>query len=314
MIYVLAKTTEELKLLLDHLVKCGGQLFDYDPVSPETYVQSWPNCLFSTIRPETLTLTCGYLADYPKALQKQRKRMQLSPVKILSVKQALATIKPFPPFVKGDAPALYLGFEIEGCIDEGARPDLIAYLRDLYPRTPIDHLVHRDGSIRPQSRAIEIVTPPLPQHEAFERLEWLLGTLSVLTEEGLFETNASCGLHVNVSDAVSFKTPQRTHRERFAYAFLHKLDAAKWRRSFRRGRNRYCGWTKPPESVADINGGTYANHYSAINTQNLHDGDPNARRIEVRAAGGSHYHTKHERLRDYLLDITDAAHHAHATL
>ncbi len=230
------------------------------------------------------------------------------------------------PFVKSP-PAFLMGFEIEGCVAPDYRADLINYIIDLYPGVGVAHLIHHDGSIRPKNRAIELVTPPLPIDEAIERVEWLFGMLSVLTEEGAFQTNHTTGLHVNVSETKSFSCPNRQARARFAHELMKRLDAAKWARAFRRTGNRYCWWAGVPESVDDVHQdrlvkemARQANegwidegrirHWRAINTEHLNAPNPQARRVEVRVAGGKDYHARSERLNEFLLDIRRAAHEA----
>lgn len=212
------------------------------------------------------------------------------------------------PFVK-TAPEFLMGFEIEGCVCPTYRADLIAYLKELYPGVAEADLVHSDGSIRPRCQSIEIVTPALPMDQAIERLEWLFGTLGVLTDERAFSTNRTCGFHVNLSESQSFQRLSPDERQRFAFQFLRRLDPVKWRAAFRRSGNRFCEWEQPPQEVDQVD--RYANHYSAINTTHLHVGDTKARRIEVRVAGGSGYHVKTGRMNDFLLDIRTAAQQAY---
>ncbi len=234
------------------------------------------------------------------------------------------------PFDKSP-PAFLMGFEIEGCVHPEYRGELIQMVRDLYPGVGDASLIHHDGSIRPKNRAIEIVTPPLPIDEAIERVEWLFGTLSILTEEGAFATNSTTGLHVNLSETKSFSCPNRTVRQRFAYEVMKRFDPMSWARQFRRAGNRYCWWDKTPESVDDIHQeqeikkrAAQANehwidegrirHWRAINTEHLNDGQAARRRIEVRVAGGKDYHAKGERLAEFLLDIRRAAEQAYDSI
>lgn len=231
------------------------------------------------------------------------------------------------PFVKSP-PAFLMGFEIEGCVSPDYRSDLINYLIDLYPGVGVARLVHHDGSIRPKNRAIELVTPPLPIDEAIERVEWLFGMLSVLSDEGIFSTNHTTGLHVNISESKSFGCPNRKVRRQFAHEVMKRFDPVKWARTFRRTGNRYCWWAGVPESIDDVHQegeiarrAAQANegwidtgrirHWRAINTENLDNAQPSARRIEVRVAGGKDYHAKSERLNEFLLDIRSAAEQAY---
>jgi hypothetical protein len=231
------------------------------------------------------------------------------------------------PFVK-EQPVFLMGFEIEGCIHPAYRGDLINYVLDLYPDIGTNHLIHHDGSIRPRNRAIEIVTPPLPIDEAIERVEWLLGMLSILSDEGIFQTNHTTGLHVNFSESKSFSCPNRQARARFTHEFMKRLDIKAWARSFRRANNRYCWWDKTPESVDDIHqekeikqradqasegwiDEDRIRHWRAINTEHLNETNAKARRVEVRVAGGKDYHSRSERLNSFLLDIRRAAQEAY---
>jgi putative amidoligase enzyme len=299
LLFVRAANVKQLRELCHYIVDDLDQssMFGY---SIDVYLRRYHNYpILSYNTDRGLLILChtlnGFRSDFPG----------ITP---LTFKAFKAAVPPKAAYQKVADPMLTMGFEIEGCVSDEVRDDLIIYLMELYPDSTEDQLIHSDGSIRPQCRAIEIVTPPLPVDDAMERLEWLCGTLAILSEEGLFETNHTCGLHVNVSEAHSFTTGSSVARNRFAYGFLNKLDPVKWRRAFRRSRNRYCQWAAAPKDIASLS--TYANHYSAINIQHLH-GDAPQRRIEVRVAGGKDYHRKTERLKAFLLDIEQAACQAH---
>lgn len=223
---------------------------------------------------------------------------------------------PIVPFVK-TPPVFYMGFEIEGCVQRDVRADLIAYVRSLYPRVAEHNLIHHDGSVHASAcraadhQSIEIVTPPLPESDAIERLEWLLGTLDILSDEGLFETNRSCGFHVNVSEKGVFTEANRKVRDSLALRFMTRLRPKKWKKAFNRhtgAPDRYCRWKDAPRTIAQV--AKHADHYSAINTSHLHS-EHKTRRLEVRVAGGRDYHRKHDKMRDFLLDISTAMQEAH---
>lgn len=205
-------------------------------------------------------------------------------------------------------PVFLMGFEIEGCIDPEYKDDFVAFVHELYPNAH-DNLVHRDGSIRPKSKGMEISTPPLPQNEAIEKLEWLFGMISILSEEGLFETNHTTGFHVNISEVNTFRLRGRAIRARYAYNFIKLANPEKWRSKFRRSKNKYCFWESTPLKIEDVD--KCANHWCAINTQHLNVNNPLNRRIEVRVAGGTNYP---EKTAEFLLDIQDAMLEAYRAL
>lgn len=216
-------------------------------------------------------------------------------------KKVLATLK--KEFVK-EKPSFYLGFEIEGCIFPLAKTELAIFLTNLYKEVPIAELIHYDGSIRPKCRGIEIVTPPLPAFDAVEKLKILLSYLDGLTKKGEFETNRTCGLHVNVSEQNCFSTKTETHRSKFAFEFMRNFDVNKWLKSFRRTNNRYCKWNYgPPKYIKDVYDFNYIHHHTAINTMKLHLDEPKFRRLEIRCAGGKNFHTKTDKLNNFLFDI-----------
>lgn len=244
-----------------------------------------------------------------------------SPVNLRAFKAALKTEaeRLSQPFVKPVNPTFVMGFEIEGCVAPSVRDDLEAYVNDLYAGQATFDL---DGSIRPRCQALEIVTPALPMDQAIETLEWLFGTLSILTDEGLFRTNATTGFHVNVSEAQSFVHPNRETRYRFAHGLMKRLDPQGWRKRFRRTANRYCWWTQTPESPADLHQeGEIARlaanahdgwvdagrirHWRAVNTEHLDAAVRTNRRVEIRMGGGKDYHAKPLTL-EFVLDIRRA--------
>jgi hypothetical protein len=210
-------------------------------------------------------------------------------------------------------PDFYMGFEIEGCVHRSYWDDLVNFINELYDNKAN---VHHDGSLRTRKlnfAVLEISTPPLPLTEAYEKIEELLTMLSILTEEDLFETNRTCGFHVNLSEKQSFQSTIEPHRNKFALAFMNKFNPRKWRVAFERNRNPYCTWRGAPKTINDlINPERFANHYSAISCQKLHLANAKERRIEVRVAGGPDYHKNHEKLRDFLVDIQESMSEAYS--
>lgn len=324
MIYwVKTKNKAELLEMCQLVVARGHKLLGDN--TPEQYANKWPRHLIC--RYSAHGQMGGYEVKHMRFLPKS---MMLT---LTQFKTRLALAD--KPFVKS-RPSFYMGFELEGCVTDDARDDLKAYVASLYPGHRLSDLIHHDGSIRPKCRGIEIVTPPMTANRAIEKLEWLLGMLSVMSDEGLFQTNGSCGLHVNLSESKSFDWPNADARHQFTYEFMKRFDPAKWLKTYRRTRNKYCWWKGLPADAKDVHRDEQtmemakviavrdgygiatahekAKHWAAINTTHLNADSSNSRRIEVRVAGGKDYHADIERLRDFLLDIQAAASEAYGSI
>ena len=177
---------------------------------------------------------------------------------------------------------------------------------------------HRTGNYEPWYEPVEIITPPLYIGEALKKLDNLLILLVNLEEAGLFRTNSSCGLHVNISERKLFR--ERYSAYNFTHKFIKTFDPIKWKLKFRRKSNMYCRMQKETlESFRKAKLGAFVNnrksygfhplrnHYSAINTANIDRGrNSNTKRLEIRVAGNTGYHSNSARMQDYMKDVTDA--------
>lgn len=220
-------------------------------------------------------------------------------------------------------PQFDIGFELEGFIHRDHRQALNFHLNGLYGEFLahaqaaglIPNPIGNDASLERfdddpawtvDFAAIEIRTPPLPREQALQHLETLREYLSELTENQHFYTNETCGFHSSVSERTTFRRANTAHRELFAYRFLRRFKTDEWLQAFNRHRNDYANWTCRPESRKDmITQGEYHEHHTAINIENLSpDHRPEARRIEIRIAGGKNYH-RHRRFSDYIDHISE---------
>lgn len=309
--FIRARNAQQHKDIISFLVECKGLLLGSTTMTPAIYLSKWPTYYITRFTTETKYVS-GYQVGDWKEMKSGAIALTLNQFKVLYARLN-------KPFVKSE-PAFMLGFEIEGCVHPDCRDELTSFLMDMYNVRYEDQIIHYDGSIRPKCRSIEIVTPPLPIDEAIDKLEWLFGTLSIMSDEGLFETNSTCGFHVNLSERDSFSHPMADTRNRFTYEFMKRVDPDKWRRQWRRTANKYCWWAGHPKDVDDIHcfghvkkmarrlGETMqkTRHWAAINTTHLDARHEGARRVEVRVAGGANYHVKSDKIASFLVDIQEA--------
>jgi hypothetical protein len=145
------------------------------------------------------------------------------------------------------SPKIFIGVEFEGILNRCAYDTLCDYLYSL------NHymVIGQDASIRGYSHSkyygIEIRTPKLPYKQGLQILEDIICFLQELSYAGLFKTNNTCGLHINISESYSFRT--RENREKFYSFVLSEFKESEMLRLYRRSNNRYCLPLNIPEDI-----------------------------------------------------------------
>lgn len=218
-----------------------------------------------------------------------------------------------------------IGFELEAAVDDMHHSDLVDALDRIHPE--ID--VGTDGSVLPTglspdaefSDGAEIRTPPLPLEQGLKVFEKILVVMGRFSANKKLVTNASCGLHVNLSEAHCAERFDRFCRF-YAHVATHfpEQDILKL---FNRTTNTYCHplFTRAGQKKADWQelqalamSGQFGNHkYHSIG---LHNGkkdngyEPQHRRIEFRCLGNKDYHSAAGKLGIALDAIMAAANYA----
>lgn len=180
-----------------------------------------------------------------------------------------------------------LGFEVECIIRRGDYPRFRDAVRSMRSKFSVgsDGSINTNGADYP----VEIRTRPFPPKEA---LELLKSIFDIVNKFGM--TNASCGLHVNISSA------HRTKMRNFNP--LPFLSSSLWNeilRKFGRSGNTYC---KPilrvnSRRVSKVHafksfGNTINDKYRCVNLCHFGNGLSKASRIEVRGFGNADYTQK----------------------
>lgn len=199
-----------------------------------------------------------------------------------------------------------LGFEVE-CIIRGGHyyRKFCEALRDLciQSKSPIN--IGSDGSINIQglaqdSRPVEIRTNPLPPKKAMEVLK---AVFDIVNRYGL--TNASCGLHVNISSA---------HRSKMRnFNPLPFLSSKLWDeilKKFSRKSNNYC---RPILTVNRRRASKYlafqalsnacGDKYRCVTLCNFGNGLSKSSRVEVRGFGNKNYTHKYDVIAEFVKRI-----------
>ena len=223
--------------------------------------------------------------------------------------KAKVAIKTFKPNHK-------VGFELELYIHSSVYSQFLKDIREVYPGSGTGNQrlsVVGDGSLNyhPGYNSIEIRTPPLNAETAFLRYDELLAIVTNYDQAGFIKTDAQCGLHVNISESKIFQNPDNAYN--FTHKFIKYFDPIKWRKKFDRSSNQYCRFSarqlKQLRKTRNINfvGTQLSNHYSAINTENIHEyTNPKYRRLEIRSAGNTGYYANSGRMQNFLEDVNDA--------
>lgn len=318
--YIRCQSHEEVRALLHYLL-ANGQVMRDTWEGVEGYLDKWPNRYVIGINQQRPPGQ-GTLSGFSQSVAENLGHRTISYVNYFAKIRVTAPVPMNAPgFTKAD-PDFRIGFEIEGCMHRAVWPDFVEFLSGLYEGG--DHPF--DRSIKPPSRdfhAFEFATPALPLDIAADKLGWLLGTLSILSDEKVFETNQSCGFHVSISERGSFRSSDRSLRNHIAHEFMQRFDPLKWRATFNRDDNRYCKWVKPSKKPHDLDNvpvgknnctrRTPYGHYWAINACHLHRDRASERRIEVRVCGNRNYH-KHRNISAFIDEIVEAMQAAYATL
>lgn len=181
-----------------------------------------------------------------------------------------------------------LGFEVE-CIIRGGHyyRKFCEAIRDLKNGVSIgsDGSINIDG-LAQDSRPVEIRTSPLPPKKSMEVLKAIF---DIVNRYGL--TNASCGLHVNISSA---------HRSKMRnFNPLPFLSSKLWDeilRKFSRRSNNYC---RPVLTVERRRASKYMaftaisnaihDKYRCVTLCNFGNGLSKSSRVEVRGFGNKDY-------------------------
>ena len=152
----------------------------------------------------------------------------------------LQTVKPIALIkkVRKAYPRFVMGFEFEGCIRVN---DYNTFINGLTAIAPKHISTGSDSSIVPPNwdtyYTREIRTTKLPVKKAIKLLQKILEYMAAHTTSGVFVTNKTCGLHINVSENKVFKeNKQSTYFGHLCFLVDEKKILAR----FKRSNNRYC--------------------------------------------------------------------------
>ena len=204
-----------------------------------------------------------------------------------------------------------LGFEVE-CVISGVKgdrnvernPNFGKFQREIYALKK-GVTIGDDGSINTYgygscTRSAEIRTRPLPPKDAMEVLK---AVFDIVNKYGL--TNASCGLHVNISSA--HKTKMRNFNP------LPFLSSRLWDqilKSFNRSGNTFC------RTMLSVNGrkvskirifknltSIFDDKYRCVSLCHFGNGGDKSSRIEIRGFGNRDYTKKFDTIARYVKRI-----------
>jgi hypothetical protein len=192
-----------------------------------------------------------------------------------------------------------LGFEVECIVRHGSfHTQFNEAMRPLRSKLSIGS----DGSIQcgNYEHPLEIRTKPLPPKEALELLKTIFDNVNKF---GF--TNASCGLHVNISSA------RRAKMRNFNP--LPFLSSSLWNeilRKFNRRGNTYC---KPilrlnSSRVSKVHafksfGNVINDKYRCVNLCNFGNGMSKSSRVEIRGFGNANYTQKFPNIEQFVKRI-----------
>jgi hypothetical protein len=199
-----------------------------------------------------------------------------------------------------------LGFEVE-CIIRGGYHyrKFCEAIRETFNKLKCHIEIGSDGSINCEglasdSRPVEIRTSPLPPKKSMEVLK---AVFDIVNKYGL--TNASCGLHVNISSA---------HRSKMRnFNPLPFLSSKLWDeilRKFSRKSNNYC---RPILTVNRRRASKYlafqalsnacGDKYRCVTLCNFGNGLSKSSRVEVRGFGNKNYTQKYDVIAEFVKRI-----------
>jgi len=221
----------------------------------------------------------------------------------------MKTIKALKKHAWKPKPVFLFGFELEGGYPTGQDYLFNQLLKSVYGKqveTSEDWSVNFNNSFN----SIEIKTPPLPENTAIKKFFILIEKL----KEFGFVTNQSCGLHVNISEKklFQFNTLENPVVKKLCWNFGNKFPVSVWRRAFKRQRNSYCEWTKNHQKYFKRSWKSIhcmakdrSIERGAIFIDKVNLNNPKNRRIEIRVAGNSNYHSNKELLLNYINTIRE---------
>ena len=192
-----------------------------------------------------------------------------------------------------------LGFEVE-CVIRSRRR-LIRKLREIQRGITVGH----DGSINTHGfndnhTTAEIRTKPEPPKDAIETLGKIF---DIVNECG--GTNASCGLHVNISS-----TSRRKMKNFNPLVFASTNLWSEILKRFRRGGNRFCRpvFKLRSRRISKVNIlSTFSNmhydKYRCVNLSNFANGSYKSSRVEIRGFGNTNYTRKYDIIISYVKRI-----------
>lgn len=142
-------------------------------------------------------------------------------------------------------PKFTFGCEFEGLYHEDFRDDFFKGLREINKNI----CVGGDGSIEydwPWSPC-ELRTPKLTLVNGLKLTESILDYLANATHAGVYRTNSTCGLHINIAEDYIFTN--ETFKRLFYRNIVKIFNEYKVAKSFARTNNRYCKLIKIPKKI-----------------------------------------------------------------
>lgn len=224
-----------------------------------------------------------------------------------------------PAIKKVLKPIFRYGFEFEGIVLSKYWAEFKNGLREINPNINIGY----DASIVGVPfgyHNIEFSTPKLSEKCAFVQFEDILCYLWILSQESIFITNSSCGLHINMSEANIFSSGKQLQ---YYSNIVANFDEDAILKLFGRENSTYCRAFKKSNRCRSV-GAIYKKisyldkiqdridyyqrnrlnkkYYCVALRENPTDSFEKNHRIEFRAIGNKDYHLR-------LKDLTKAVSH-----
>lgn len=209
---------------------------------------------------------------------------------------------------------IYFGCEFEGIVRRSFYESMRGDLRNFHDLVDVGY----DSSITGYGAdwvSLEIRTPKLKFDDGVKLMEDIVDYLATCTHAGLFKTNSSCGLHVNISEANCFENVKTTRK--FYRNIVKNFDENRIAKMFKRQNNSYCRRLLLPPNAkrndASIHAylekyqdrlegeSAYEHKYLSVALRPCHSVP---RRIEFRCLGNSNYQIKTDELHSALEHIT----------
>lgn len=222
------------------------------------------------------------------------------------------------------SPKFIYGFEFEGVVLFSDYNEFCRGLREIHPKMTIDE----DSSIRkiPEGYvAIEFSTQKASKKSAFKVLDEILSYLWLMSQDGIFLTNSTCGFHVNMSEEKIFQFGKQLE---YYSNIVWNFEENKFLKLFKRQRSTYCRPFKTTNRCNDVNDvfkkikhlDSIANnipyyeripankkYYAIALRENPEKLDEKNTRIEFRFMGNKDYHLRQKDLTDSLSHIITVA-------